>query len=589
MSENEIAPEIVELILRTSRVKGCPGVFSLAPRGHRVGMYFQQRRATLLAKALVSRVGQKNLAEASIGIIGGGVSGVTALLAMKSFGAENVVLYEAKEDVFSTGAAAPHRLVHPNYNRWPLLGSMDAFTNLPVLNWHAAPADKVASQLRNGLSKDFAEYSLDRIKKCHVAKKIVQRSTEYAEPVSVTLATPDGERTETFRICIIAAGFDEEHCTKWGFEDYWARDPGSFDEGTHKRPCVIYGAGDGALIDIIRSCATKPDNAWQVPLGTIARLRPDNATTLLKDSRQHAEPRPVDFSSIEKEIRTHEESIRSMAWGIAQRDAAAVNNYALEEAKFYRGCVKQLNDRYGSVTAYLEEHLKPCAEDSNCRPKIVSTFEHPFEPTSAPINKLLLAYLLETKRVEPIKRDRQTVTDELERWNEESAAGRRARIVICRFGAAKNFPVIGDTFTDNAIAVFLAEDGKEVPVVETDTEASLIDVLSGVTGGEYLYFDAIPHPLVLARHGDDARGRNNSTRRQYEPILQSFAQEHLSADHVTLVPGEGEGGPRWVVMTSLTDDQITERLREIGGLDGNFCGAPIVVAPPSQHASVRGF
>jgi hypothetical protein len=45
MPDPEITPEILELILRTSRVKRCDGVYSLAPRGHRIGIYFQQSYA----------------------------------------------------------------------------------------------------------------------------------------------------------------------------------------------------------------------------------------------------------------------------------------------------------------------------------------------------------------------------------------------------------------------------------------------------------------------------------------------------------------------------------------------------------------
>ena len=125
MPDTEITPEVLELILRTSRVKGCQDLYSLAPRGHRVGIYFQQRRATLLAAALGSRLGREKLAESRIGIVGGGVSGLTFLLAIKNRGADNAFLYEAEDDVLTIGAAASHRLVHPNYNRWPMLGSMD--------------------------------------------------------------------------------------------------------------------------------------------------------------------------------------------------------------------------------------------------------------------------------------------------------------------------------------------------------------------------------------------------------------------------------------------------------------------------------
>ncbi len=579
MPDPEITPEILELIMRTSRVRRCDGVYSLAPRGHRVGIYFQQRRATLLAAALKSRMGREQLSASRIGIIGGGVSGLTFLLALKNEGAHNAFLYEAEGDILSIGAAASHRLVHPNYNRWPLLGSMDVFTSLPVLNWYAGTADNVIRALKAQATTDYQELAMDRIKKAHTAKRIVQRSAEFVDPLRVTFETPRGEHEENFRIVVIAAGFSEERCIKWGCDEYWKRDPETFDVGEHKRPAKIYGAGDGALIDIVRCCAAKPDEAWQIPLGTIALLRPYDAVTMLKDRGNDIPPRQVAFSSIEKKIQSHEESIRCIAWAMTRFDEATVRTYAAEEAFFYRELVGELIKDHKSVVEFLERQLKPIAGDVSLRPTIASALEHPFEPTSAPINKLLLAYLLQTSRITSIRCDKRVAEDELQRWNNESAARRRDRIVICRFGAAKNFPVGNEAPAPRALRVIVSSGGTPIELTDTNTESHLIDALAGVTGGEYLYFDAMPHPLTQARHGLDTAGRTNETRERNKPIIKSFAQEHLDATEVDLRSGNRGVGPKWVVMTALSDDDITSRLRSIGGWDGNFLGAPIVVSP----------
>lgn len=45
MTDNRIASKILALIRRTSTVGGCRNVFSFAPRYHRVGFHFEQRRA----------------------------------------------------------------------------------------------------------------------------------------------------------------------------------------------------------------------------------------------------------------------------------------------------------------------------------------------------------------------------------------------------------------------------------------------------------------------------------------------------------------------------------------------------------------
>lgn len=586
MPDSEITPEILELILRTSRVKGCQDLYSLAPRGHRIGIYFQQRRAILLAAALRTRLGREQLADCRIGIVGGGVSGLTFLLAMKNQGANNVFLFEAEDEILTIGAAASHRHLHPNYNRWPMLGSMDIFTSLPTLNWHAGSADKVFSQMRTQARTDYQDLIKDSLKTHHTAKQVIQRSSVHAEPLSVLFQIHNGEKREDFEIVVIAAGFSTERGSEWGCGEYWTRDLENFDVGEHKRPVTVYGSGDGALIDIIRSCAAKPNEAWQIPLGTIARLRLDEAVAIPNDSMNDIDPRFVSFSFIEKKIQSHEESIRCIAWGITRADEAAANGYAEEEARFYRERVDELKT---TLVDFLEDQLKPVANEVRFCPVIVGALEHPFEPTSAPINKLLLAYLLETKRVVYDQRNNDVSKDELQRRNNKPTPQDRNTIVICRFGAAKNFPLGSGAAPPRGIPVFVESDGTNVSITETETEAHLIDALSGVTGGEYVYFEDMPHPLTQARHGLDADRMTNEMRRQNEPIITSFAREHLNTDEVEFVPGDSGTKPKWVVKTTLTDNQITEKLISIGGMDGNFCGAPIVVAKFIDKPRSRGF
>jgi hypothetical protein len=580
MSNSELTPEILELILRTSRVKGCHAVYALAPRGHRVGIYFQQRRATLLAAAITSRLGADELARSKIGIIGGGVSGLTFLLAMKSEGAENTFLYEAADRILTTGNGASHRLVHPNYNRWPLLGSMDMFTNLPTLNWHADSADQVVSQLRQQIEEEYGELIKNCVKFQHVAKRVIQRDIdELTNPLRVTFETSKGEERADFRIVVIAAGFGDEDCTKWGFGDYWKRDPENYDVDQHKRPTAIYGTGDGALIDTIRCCAANPDDAWRMPLGTIARLRSGNAITIRRDSTTSVERRANPFTSFEKKIQSHEEHIRSTAWTATKRDDVVGNAYAEQESRFYRGCIKEFSQ---SLRDFLEIQLKPLVLDPRLRPVMIGTLKEPFEPTSAPINKLLLAYLLETDRIAFDQRERRAIEAELERCSRESAPDRNKKIVICRFGATRNFPITNEPPPSHGISVRLENDNTGAITKETDIEAQFVDALSGVTGGEYVYFDAMPHPLTKARFDGDSLAKIGDIRRRNKPILTSFAKQHLEADDVRLEQAENKDKPKWVITTALSDDAITEKLTFVGGLDGNFLGAPIVVADSAR-------
>jgi hypothetical protein len=543
-----------------------------------VGYYFQQRRATLLAAAIKSRIGSEKLESYSIGIVGGGVSGLTFLLTIMNEGAKEVCLYESGTELIARGVRSKHRLLHPNYNRWPLLGSMDVFTSLPVLNWHAASADSVISLMQNEISAKFADRVTDHVRFNHKVKRILQRSDALAKPLQVEFVTSGITKTQDHNLIVIAAGFGDEGAAAWGLNDYWTEDAINFDENTHQRQCTVYGAGDGALIDIIRACAKSPSEAWRMPLELIAHLRAPEATTIQKDSlrQKNIHLRLPAFTAIERKIQSHEENIRSMAWSISRNDPAVTDQYAQEEQDFYFGLIKELEKNRQGILQKLNVFLKPVAASPNLRPVLVGTKINGFEPTSAPINKLLLALLLHTGRVRFEQREKLISEAELTAWSIAPATERTKAIVVCRFGATKNFPLAGLASVRPPLGVVVEIEGSG-PVTETEAEANLIDALSGITGGEYVYFNSMPDPIVRARNGLDQEGATWDTRSDNSRILQSFARQHLDAE-VLLSPRASSDGPKWVLRTSLNDDEIRERLIRVGGIDGNFLGAPIVIS-----------
>jgi len=584
MSESRITPEIIETILRTSRVKNCKDVYSLAPRGSRVGIYFQQRRATLLAAAIGSRLGRGVLEECNIGIVGGGVSGMTFLLAITREGARRVRLYEATNDIITTGKSAKHRLLHPNYNRWPLLGSMDVFTSLPMLNWHATSADRVTALMKKEIETHHYTLMGNAVRYNHKVTKVVQRGAGPRNPLLVEFTQSGVTHKAEHKIVVIAAGFGRESASTWGLDDYWS-DRHDFDEGLHTRPCTVYGAGDGALIDIIRSCARKPSEAWQLPLEMIARNRSETALTFQNDRPDRYVPlRRPEFTEFEKKIQAHEESIRCVAWPMSRDDVATSDAYAVDEEKFYMGCIADLRDRTPDLHNNIDKLLKPIASRSELRPTLIGTRVNGFEPTSAPINKLLLAYLLESGRIAYERRAKVQTELELAAWSKASAPDRVKRIIVCRFGATKNFPPARDPASRPADHIIVEVEG-DGPVVETDVEADLIDALSGVTGGGFVYFDEMPDPLIVARYGDDKVGANRNTLENNKALLVSFANEHLNNATVERVNQFGKDESKWMLGTNLNPAQILERLVRIGGVDGHFLGAPIVVS--SNYTDVR--
>jgi hypothetical protein len=573
MTDEAITPEIIELILRTCRVPQCSDVYSLAPRGHRIGFYFQQRRAVLLAAAIAGRTGHEQLKTKRIAVIGGGATGLSFLLAIMSQGAKQVSLYEAADSLARKGTGASHRLVHPNYNRWPLLGSMDVFTSLPELNWYAASGDKVAAQLSDKFKDEHAELISDRVNFGHKVEEIAERGSSHGNRLKVTFVHGGSKQSEDFDLVVVAAGFGDERSLDWKLADYWTADPNDFDVDVHVRPSTVYGTGDGALIDILRCCAKKPEDAWEIPLGMIARLRDPAANTIVRDSDKVL-LRQTPFTEVEKRIQKHEESVRSIAWAMSRSDLAAMERYAKAEEKFYHDCIRSVLKESRSTRDFLESLLKP-AVLSPRRPILCGTLGSPFEPTAAPINKLILAYLLESNRIEFVSRTRKAQVTELTKQKKRIAAGNVQSIAICRFGAVRNFPCkSGKAKPPNGIRVKLKNGGGMAS--ETGVEADLIDALSGITGGGYIFFDGMPDPLTKARHSSNPIGATQVTRNRNIGVLRGFAVDELKASDVDIK--SDSQGSKWVICTPLEDADITKKLNSLGGLDGNFLGLPIVVA-----------
>ena len=570
--DDAITPEILELILRTSRVRGFRDLYSLAPRGHRVGLYFQQLRAYLLAAAIRSRLGVGTLKSCRVGVVGGGASGLTFLLAIKAAGVQTAHLFEATKAPFPRGAKTRHRVLHPAYNRWPLLRSMDVFTSLPKLNWHAGSADDVMKQLTEGLGKDRRDLETDHVKYGCTVKSISQIGSVGKPTFKLTYEQKRIIKDASYDFVVVATGFGDETSASWSMNGYWSEHEEDFDVGTHTRPCTVYGTGDGGLIDLVCACAKEPAKAWEIPLGTIARLRPDSATAI---SREPGGTSVQLFTEFEKQIQAHEEDIRCMAWAVSRADSVALDRYATEEQDFYIGCIRELERDKPSILRYLDERFKAIAPRDR-RPVLVGTNVCGFESTSAPVNKLLLAYLLHTKRIRYTRRDRSKIKAELDHLRGLRPAQRSRAVTICRFGARRNFPLDdGDSAPTGGIKVDIQGHS---PIKETKTETQLIDALSAVTGGEYVHFASMPDARTQALFGMDPAKLSMATRRANKPVIFGFARTYLMASTVELQPEMDGSVAKWVIMTPLSDDEITEALRNMGGIDGSFLGLPITVS-----------
>jgi hypothetical protein len=540
--------------------------------------------------ALLDRL--ENIAPMKIAIVGGGVTGITALAALKSAGAENVTVFEAADDIMLTGHNASHRLIHPNYNRWPMLGSMDSLSNLPVMNWHAGSADEVISQLRRELL-ETGEGALDGIlTNCNVRK--LTQITNRGRP-SVELDYEYGGKGEIgdFDLVIVSAGFGGEACGDLGLPDYWQIEGFELDRDRHSRPAQIFGIGDGGLIEAMRVCAKSPEDAWNIPLGVIGRLRHASALTLRDDPTKNQRPASslsgITFSSWERLIQAHEEGIRMVAWG-AVKDAlktapaslkrrktteylARLDEYSRSEEEFYRGVIKELMRRRPHVGAHLESQLKPRASSTDLIPVLAGMTAAPFEPTSAPINKLILAYLLETQRI-IYKRLSPAVSGSLVKKSLARPQLNDRHFLFCRFGAKGNFPASHNA--RNPIALSLRDDRRntalERPVVEDEMEARMIDALASVTGGDYVLFNAFPDPITKATFGHNSPRIDDEVRKKYAPVVANFFKRCFP-DAKVQYRDANQDGPKWIVLTGAKS--IEAALISRGGVDGSALGAPI--------------
>ena len=125
-------------------VPGLKDVYILGSLAKRVTFYAQQRRAFWLVWSLIQ---SGRLTEgSSIGIVGGGLAGITAAAAALTRGVR-VKLYEEAGILMYLQRGVLHRFIHPNYFEWPGESFEENTTHLPFLNWTADYCDNVIGEI----------------------------------------------------------------------------------------------------------------------------------------------------------------------------------------------------------------------------------------------------------------------------------------------------------------------------------------------------------------------------------------------------------------------------------------------------------
>lgn len=216
-----------------------PRCYQVGYFARRVTLFSQQTRAFNLAWALLSSEMVK--AGDSVGVVGGGLAGMTVATALSVKGL-NVHLYERAADVLHLQRGNRVRYIHPSINDWP--GS-DYDNHLPYLRWTAGFCDEVADQILRQWK--LVESSIHVRRFCSVDAISAQSGG-----VQVTFEGDDESIKHDCVVLAVGYGF-EKQIEKLPWRSYWQND--SLNQPVivkATKSFLVAGCGDGGLTDALR-------------------------------------------------------------------------------------------------------------------------------------------------------------------------------------------------------------------------------------------------------------------------------------------------------------------------------------------------
>lgn len=207
--------------------------------GASVTVRSQQLRAINLAWAL-----EEKLRNANVAVIGGGAAGITFAAIAAKLGA-NVQLFE-RSTLMHLQVGSWHRPLHPEIFTWPDETAYRPVSYVPILGWATGTAHEVATEIRSKF-----KVTAENLKNLRV------REGARATLSAAGSITVDGEQEAIgFHIVVLAVGFGvEDTPLALPLNSYWRAD--ALDQsflGDQDPSVVVSGAGDGALIEVLRSC-----------------------------------------------------------------------------------------------------------------------------------------------------------------------------------------------------------------------------------------------------------------------------------------------------------------------------------------------
>lgn len=239
-----------------------PGLYEVPAYGKVVNFQSQQKSAIALALHLAKVVDRERMdpSKISVSIIGAGLSGVTLASMLVCATEFKVDIYEKSSDVLHRQSEAHHRYIHPSINLWPgntnSDGLLPSTTNLPVLNWYAAPCPTVCNLIREQFNEIRRKYPgritplYERTYESHVPRG--DRLGITYEEYGVT----NTQSKSNYDFIIFCTGFSKEGSEINGSNSsYWIPVKERMESAANYYAVppyrVICGSGDGGLIDFI--------------------------------------------------------------------------------------------------------------------------------------------------------------------------------------------------------------------------------------------------------------------------------------------------------------------------------------------------
>ena len=549
--------EVADVVVGVARMDEFEGhAFSVGPMGIRVGFAFQQERALNLVLAMHIKGMLSETKE--IAIVGGGLAGAMVKLALHGLGYPQATLFEPTSGPMTMQRSADHRVIHPCYNNWPMVDRFDPTTNFPFMNWHTDNCGQVA----NALVDQWAGYRpvLVPARTASVHEALLVKGG-VGRPAFVRLRESDGTELGTFDLVIFATGFgDEVDLQASDSGSYWDGDGiANFRDKAGPGRGYVSGIGDGGLIDFVRLCCNERRIKCSLPIAVISMLRHQNYSEL---ARLGDDPKFV-LSFWERRIRAIETTAAEMLPEtpvISTPRLWAGSPLENDIADFlHEGYAKIVRSLPPEVCDFIDETLVDVP-----RMGIIGHLSHPYSCTTAPINKLLVAYILAKNPGSYVRGHLEIAGGDVSLVRHATPGDREALkeedLIVVRHGANPPVYAFSGSFKVRNAGLSRAP-------------ANLTDVDRGGTR----FCDNLRRVA-----NDDPGSTGFLALRKKEAI--AFSKQYLGVKPYVREPTE-TSPPRFEVNSKHPDFRGPEAGRRLGGFPRSIFGIPLVAAPPKKGRS----